>query len=1789
MVISVNRITDQGLDKYDILDQALIPSKDFIRNFGDVNDYVEAHVYTKDDRLLNSDYNYTGYSLPSTSNIVNTTTTVNSLIFDPASHLQSLGYVAGDFKIDYRIYRKKLYNLASGVFFISEISSDRTEIRLLSNVISDSTVEEATLNFIHEQQTSQYFKDFLLNFGGNSVVNAVNIALDKAGTSYSIVIKLYQPLSVDFDLKSSLWVVEELADPIQFEVEVVTDPVKEVVQFLGPTNFDINVDDKQAINSTYQTINSIYSTDSLTAYQNVVNKLNDNATGINVNYSDYSNFIHFSSAVERLSNFVYKLQTIEDYKANIATLQNVPNYTSGSISGSIYVMQNNISGIIQKFDGYENYLYTVSESTSWPKTGVYPSYSLYPTTSSVALTWLGSSAENSQYYGGQMLTASVYDLENQDNLIFSVPEFIATDDSNQAYLLFLNMVGQHFDNIWIYIKALNDIHKANNSFSLGISKDLVYTALKSLGLKIYNNNTNQNIFDYFIGNTSGSYSVSGSGVIVSGEDRSKELFKRLYNNLPYLLKSKGTDRGIKALITTFGIPDTILDVIEYGGADKFSDSLEYSYDRFCYALNNANGSNIDLKWAPLTQNELKYTWFTMVPDSIEFRFKPDLSNINNYVTLLQQFGAGSGTANFGVTMAYTQSNSVPSANVTFLLSDTTKYVSSSLTLPIYATGSDGGAYWWHFLLRRNYKYTSYFPTGSEQYDTASIQQYDLVIKNNISGQIGYWASASIYATGSNMGLLNDSWSDYGNLSNHCYLTIGGPSLANAVFPSGSNFNGQLQELRYWSEPLWDEAFNNHVLSGESYEGNYTGSAFNDLAARFPLGNNLITYDHSSSNVIASVHPNWSIPYSSGSIGSMAGISLYGSAIYGSNLYGAGTGSLPYLLNENNAYFYRFPDQNNYSPIYVTNYTNTPNSGYYSPVNNKVRVVNNSISSSVLSPFLRLENPDTYRTKDVHFTEVSFSPQNEINKDIIAEYGSTLNLDNFIGVPGDQYNSMYVDLVNLNESYYTKFLSKYNYTDYIRLIKSVDNTLFKMIADYVPARTNLSTGITIKSPILERNKVKRFKPFVEDVGENEGDISGIKIYSDGNNIDVNGYADNFITSELPGSVISHNRDFKKNNFNPYLFPTTSIDQNAFNASDFNVQYGAVVNNVTSSIYLKVDKYNSKITSPAEVQDGYYSYKRHVYPRYLGSKSTSAVYNVYTPGDQSYGKNAAIDQNVLKFGWVSTVNPVNINFYNKTTLNLKYLVDPSGSLTELNSQNNNLFEVQNTFKSGDPATISLFDKINPTNQSSLNGVQQIFLGGFSYTPILYRELDETLYFQYLNPTTTQSLNVGLSTYSTNSVKYEYLGNSAAVSIDQQATNTSATSGYYYTFNGSQVFTTGIPISTAVFPSSAWLYSGISASFGHAEYYTASDGVSIIDSGTAPNSTAGSYVNAYGIDGIEYPFNGDPGSYFTEANSAAYSQYGNFWYYQIQRTSTYFISSSMQFSFRVHSVPAGPELFKIIGVVEKSSNIADPTSWKYVASTTMSPVATPNNGGTVGYNIQDSSFFYDDSAGVGMNSDWTFNLNIPGTSVSLSAGDNVRLKFYMLSLYNYFGHANYLKFEFHAGSTFQIYDSNTNISKLVMTGSIGQSPEVFTYDTGSNRGIMFSNSASFQMYTQSVFLPQNLYTSSYSPVTNIFQVQPGDLFRFGQFSSPNSNYYQVDQVYNTPNVVVTFKVTGSIPSSSLSAQSFAILRKVPDETSVILNYNKVPGITSKALLIPSNLELDVLANVANIINPLKVSLGS
>ncbi|MEK9886475.1 MAG: hypothetical protein VW452_06185, partial [Pelagibacteraceae bacterium] len=226
---------------------------------------------------------------------------------------------------------------------------------------------------------------------------------------------------------------------------------------------------------------------------------------------------------------------------------------------------------------YERFLYYESGTYAWPKTNSAKPYTLAPVNSSVSKKWIGSENYTSGYYGGQLLSGSEYDDTNIHRLTDTLPEHVVSNNDNSQYVLFVNMIAEYFDRIWLYIDHITNINEADSKLTRGISKEMVYDILERAGLKVFDQFENENLFNYITAEAGANgvfqyqapagqtmVSASNAGSIPKG-DITKEIWKRLYHNLPYLLKTKGTERGMKALMSCYGIPETILHVNEYGG------------------------------------------------------------------------------------------------------------------------------------------------------------------------------------------------------------------------------------------------------------------------------------------------------------------------------------------------------------------------------------------------------------------------------------------------------------------------------------------------------------------------------------------------------------------------------------------------------------------------------------------------------------------------------------------------------------------------------------------------------------------------------------------------------------------------------------------------------------------------------------------------------------------------------------------------------------------------------------------------------------------------------------------------------------------------------------------------------------------------------------------------------------------------------------------------------------------------------------------------------------------------
>ena len=636
----VGSILNKGqLSRYNNEDTNLLSSNIIQENFGQQDDYIEYFIYDAGGNLLNTNYDYKSFKLPSTfglnpapykdavgvvSNYNSSPSTLPIIEIDPILDLRNIGYSSGEFKVQYNFFNNRISDL-----FLKEISSDRTEIRVGSTVLTNAQIETSSLALINEYSSSAYFVDYLINFGDNIQAVAINVALNKVESGYEILFKLYQPLPNNISEKTSLWVVREKVNPYSFNLNLDKLILPPPIPLLRGPNFGIKIDSQNNVATSYQTytslINDIQSI-STSSYQQLLSLITSQSIDINTDYTNFTNFTFFSSAEQRVSNFYNKVKQIEDYKTNISIY--IPLTASrADLINDYNFATSSINGIISKFDGFEYYMYFESGSlttsdtygiTPYPKSTSTLPYTAYSTSSAQAQTWLMASTAS----------AANYDDNNQNYIINTLPSFIKDDEDNDPYVTFINMIGHYFDNIWIFLQAVTDVNLANNNLEQGVSKDLIYDVLQSLGIKLYNQYGDSDNISFLIGasgsaNWDNNFTYTGSYLnTLPKKDLLAESYKRIYHNLPLLLKTKGTAYGLQTLVSTFGITGSTLQVKEYGGDIKTGLLDEFNNDKIRIVSNTITGSvlspNISLQSYPTAStlfrtNDLHYVDVSFSP------------------------------------------------------------------------------------------------------------------------------------------------------------------------------------------------------------------------------------------------------------------------------------------------------------------------------------------------------------------------------------------------------------------------------------------------------------------------------------------------------------------------------------------------------------------------------------------------------------------------------------------------------------------------------------------------------------------------------------------------------------------------------------------------------------------------------------------------------------------------------------------------------------------------------------------------------------------------------------------------------------------------------------------------------------------------------------------------------------------------------------------------------------------------------------------------------------------------
>lgn len=648
--------------------------------------------------------------------------------------------------------------------------------QFLNNIITDYIDEDRELKT-------------LLNYGNDkqTLILSYRYGPKNLDNTSTLQLKLLQPIPDGAELGDNVFISREVSETLIDSIRVRYAPPLDTTPYLRPRNTSVKVHDElgKSLNNVTMKILSLdtgsvggYDTSKNISFEDSVFRqwysFDFNSSELNIDFTDYNNFVFYGSAAMRLAAFQQKLKQIESLTSQSKQFEGSVFTGSLASAGATFIMNESAriskekESIIRSFDRYEQYLYfTPSGSTStysasayyaddayeynpigyWPKDSNGKVYSPY-------------SLQAEDWYVTQSAIAQRFDEFNENNLVSTIPTHIREDGASDSYITFVAMMGHFFDTIKPYVDQFPYVYSRGINPNDELSKDLVAEIAESVGFKLPTLNSIYSLSD----------NILGTETKDPRRNYTAETHKRLLHTLPFFAKAKGTRTALATLLKTFGITEQVINVKESGTAESGS---MYVFNEFTTGL--------DLDSIPNTGVTLpvKLSNRTPLPQSIQFnltvaesRPMTILNGDNKWALNVQPHPTNSALGRFELVSGSTQ---------TLILSSSYEHIFGdellNVTIRTYDTGS----------------YANLFVT--------QVDAEDVIFSSSMSETYGSSKFVPLWSS-----------------SNAIYLGGSGSLVV-------GNYNGTIDEIRLWGTVLSDEVVMNTAFD----PGSNAGDAYTDAS------------------------------------------------------------------------------------------------------------------------------------------------------------------------------------------------------------------------------------------------------------------------------------------------------------------------------------------------------------------------------------------------------------------------------------------------------------------------------------------------------------------------------------------------------------------------------------------------------------------------------------------------------------------------------------------------------------------------------------------------------------------------------------------------------------------------------------------------------------------------------------------------------------------------------------------------------------------------------------------------
>lgn len=218
-------------------------------------------------------------------------------------------------------------------------------------------------------------------------------------------------------------IIEWVADPLEISFSwtaPIKTPVKKVLR--GANSNPVQISKYLRSDNGFMSLSNIESN---------TETLSENISSTDYDFTDFSNFVHLGKAKLLVTVAVSKIDWF----------RRIPSIDKNKIP--------------DHFTDYERYILSI-----YPKDS---SGNLLPITDNTVLSWLGSDDVSNPNYGGLLLSAFDFDIQNKHSLTKLLPDYIKNNPEADPLIKFVSLMGNFFDMFWVQSKNLPKRYQATHT------------------------------------------------------------------------------------------------------------------------------------------------------------------------------------------------------------------------------------------------------------------------------------------------------------------------------------------------------------------------------------------------------------------------------------------------------------------------------------------------------------------------------------------------------------------------------------------------------------------------------------------------------------------------------------------------------------------------------------------------------------------------------------------------------------------------------------------------------------------------------------------------------------------------------------------------------------------------------------------------------------------------------------------------------------------------------------------------------------------------------------------------------------------------------------------------------------------------------------------------------------------------------------------------------------------------------------------------------------------------------